>query len=234
MRRITSTPSKSGRPRSTIARSGLCVPASMLARAPVGDSTTRYPSAPSDERRNLRISGSSSTTRIVAAAMSGLRRRFRGHLRRRLERQGEAKRAADAGYALGPDASAVQRDDRLADREPQADAVLELVENVLELAFAQAGAEILHRDHELAAARLRTQADQRARRRVACGVVEQVAERLLDQRAVDARERQVARQLDHHQMIGQALLQAPQHRTGDLVERMPVALQRDGAVLEAS
>ena len=41
MRRITSTPSKSGRPRSTMARSGLCMPASSVPRRPLGDSTTR-------------------------------------------------------------------------------------------------------------------------------------------------------------------------------------------------
>jgi len=39
--RITSMPSMSGNPRSTIARSGLCVPASIVPRRPVADSTVR-------------------------------------------------------------------------------------------------------------------------------------------------------------------------------------------------
>jgi hypothetical protein len=41
MRRITCTPSMSGRPRSTIARSGFWLPASMAPRAPLSASTTR-------------------------------------------------------------------------------------------------------------------------------------------------------------------------------------------------
>ena len=51
--------------------------------------------------------------------------------------------------------------------------------------------------------------------------------------SVDPHERQLCRQVDHYHVGGKALLEAAQHRAGDLVQRRPVALQGDRAAFQA-
>ena len=154
---------------------------------------------------------------------------------------GSVKRNAvpHAGQALGPDAPAVQRDDRAADGEAEADAaapaVVELVEDALEVALGQAGAEVLDRDHELAAARRCA----RRRTRVPAGVWRAAFSSRLPSACsisarVDAHQRQVVGQVDHHQVRRRgARCRRRSTDAGDLGERAPVALERERAALQA-
>ena len=131
----------------------------------------------------------------------------------------------------------MQPHDRAADREPQAEAgagafdraAMELGEHALDVALGKAAAVVLDGNDDLLAAPLRAHPDYRSRRRVLGAVLEQVAERLLDQRRVDAHQRQVVGQLDDHAVRRQALGQARQHRAGDLAQRGPVAVRLDRA-----
>ena len=155
-----------------MARSGLCMPASSVAAPAVG--RLDHAVALGAERRAQELADLG----LVLDHEDGrahCAERFGRHRRRRLERQGEAERGADARQALGPDAAAVQlRRSRGRWRGPSRRAAVELLEDALEVALGQARAEVLDRHHELAAGDLRAQPDQRARRGVARRVLQQV------------------------------------------------------------
>src|SRR5213594_4634184 len=126
-RRITSMPSMSGNPRSTMTTSGWREPTSTRPSAPVVASNNRYPWPVSVARRKRLICGSSSMRTTTG---SGIRR----HRRRRAHpRQREEERDAALGQILGPDATAVRLDDALADREPQAGAAAAIGLGAIEL-----------------------------------------------------------------------------------------------------
>src|SRR5439155_352829 len=116
-RRITSMPSMSGNPRSTMTTSGWREPTSTRPSAPVVASNSRYPWPVSVARRKRRICGSSSMRTTTGSGIGG-------HRGRRLlaEGQREEEGHAPLGQVLGPDAPAVRLDDALADREAEAGA----------------------------------------------------------------------------------------------------------------
>src|SRR2546422_96769 len=113
-RRITSMPSMSGSPRSTMTTSGWREPTSTRPSAPVVASNSRYPWPVSVARRKRRIWGSSSMRTTTGSGIDG-------HRGRRLfgQRQREEERDAALRQVLRPDAPAVRLDDALADREAE-------------------------------------------------------------------------------------------------------------------
>ena len=100
-------------------------------------------------------------------------------------------------HALGPRPATMQTYDRAADCKPQTDtagsafdgAMVELLEDALEVRVDGAAAEVLDRHDQLASRRLDVQAYYRSRRRVLRGVLEEIAEGLLDQDGIDAHQR---------------------------------------------
>ena len=201
MRRITSTPSKSGSPRSTIARSGLCVPASIEPRRAV--------------RRLDHAVALGARARCAGSAGSRARPRRPGWWRAArvtlpagtgggvLERQREAEGGAAARQALGPDAAAVQLDDRAADGEAEADAAdrafvaprWNFANTRSRSPGGKPGPKSSTETTISPPCALRPRRPISGARR-ACGlrgVLEQVGEHLLDQAGVDAHQRQVAR-----------------------------------------
>src|ERR1700694_24070 len=105
----------------------------------------------SEVRRNLRISGSSSTTRIVPRISLIAWLCLARDLRRLLERQREAERSPAVRSRLRPDAATVQAHDGAADGETQPDAgdgalgiaAMELREQLLGVAVRQSRPAVL-------------------------------------------------------------------------------------------
>src|SRR5213593_3523426 len=135
-RRMTSMPSMSGSPRSTITTSGWREPTSTRPSAPVVASNSRYPWPVSVARRKRRICGSSSMRTTTGSGIGGHRGGWRLG-----QRQREEERDAPLGQILRPDVPAVCLHDALADREPQAGAAsaagqapVELLEDLIFLA----------------------------------------------------------------------------------------------------
>src|SRR5207249_10688652 len=114
-RRITSMPSMSGNPRSTMTTSGWREPTSTRPSAPVVASKSRYPWPVSVARRKRRICGSSSMRTTTGSGIGGHRGRWRLG-----QRQREEERVAPLGQVLDPDTPAVRLDDALTDREAEA------------------------------------------------------------------------------------------------------------------
>src|SRR5512134_591688 len=123
IRRVTSTPSMSGSPRSSRTASGPRVEASRSAASPVSASISRYPWWGRDARRKRRTWGSSSTTStsgvwpgsgapviVLGLAAGG----WRAH-----DGQGEAERGTVGRTVLGPDVPAVSLDDGAYDGQPE-------------------------------------------------------------------------------------------------------------------
>src|SRR5947208_15205761 len=138
-RRMTSMPSMSGSPRSTITTSGWREPTSTRPSAPVVASNSRYPWPVSVARRKRRICGSSSMRTTTGSGIGGHRGRWR-----LAERQREEERDAPLRQVLGPDAPTVRPDDALTDREAEPgapaagrQAAVELLEDRVLLATGQ-------------------------------------------------------------------------------------------------
>src|SRR5213594_1659761 len=114
-RRMTSMPSMSGSPRSTITTSGWREPTSTRPSAPVVASKSRYPWPVSVARRKRRICSSSSMRTTTGSGIGG--HGGRGGI---AEGQGEEERHAAARDVLGPDAAAVGAHDAAADGQAEA------------------------------------------------------------------------------------------------------------------
>ena len=112
---------------------------------------------------------------------------------------------ADDGAAEGkPEPGAAYR--------PLAFSACEFGEQRFRSAGRQARAFILHRHEQLRLAHARAYMDARARRGVLRGVLEEVAERLLDERRVDPHQRQVPGDVDVHRMRAEPLAEAIERR----------------------
>src|SRR5216110_475685 len=194
-RRITSMPSMSGNPRSTMTTSGWREPTSTRPSAPVVASNSRYPCPVRVARRKRRIWGSSSMRTTTGSGIGG-------HRGRRLlaEGQREEEGHAPLGQVLGPDAPAVRPYDPLADREAEAGATaagwvptVELLEDLVLLARPEPRAAVGDLDGHGAVRRARDDPDRAVGRRVLDGVVEQVHEDLLDEHVVHGDQRQLRR-----------------------------------------
>src|SRR5213593_3332632 len=190
-RRMTSMPSMSGSPRSTITTSGWREPTSTRPSAPVVASNSRYPWPVSVARRKRRIWGSSSMRTTTGSGIGG-------HQGRRLLAEGEREEEGHAplGQVLGPDAPAVRPDDPLADREAEAGATaagwvptVELLEDFVLLAARQPRAAVGDLDGDGAVHRGRDDPDRTSLGGVLDRVVEQVHENLLDEHVVHGDQR---------------------------------------------
>src|SRR5262245_41584001 len=138
-RRMTSSPSMSGSPRSTMTMSGWREATSTRPSAPVVASKRRYPWVVSVARRKRRICGSSSIRTTAGSGIAG--RRVRGLAG---QRQREEKRNASARKVLGPDVAAVRLDNAPTDGQAEPGAPPghgitpdELLEHVILLARRQ-------------------------------------------------------------------------------------------------
>src|SRR5262249_12599781 len=158
-------------------------------------------------------------------------RRLGRHWRRILEWKREPERGAP-GHALSPGFAAVQPHDRTADRQAETHsgaralgrATTEFPEYALDVGFWNAATIVFDGNQNVPLATLRVETYHGARRRVLGAVLQQIAERLLDQRRVYAHERKVLRQIDDDPMRRHALGEAGEDRPSDLRERAPVAL----------
>src|SRR5205809_6473675 len=166
-RRMTSMPSMSGSPRSTITTSGWREPTSTRPSAPVVASNSRYPWPVSVARRKRRICGSSSMRTTTGSGIGGHRGRWLFG-----QRQREKERDAALGQVLGPDAPAVRPDDALADREAEPGAAaaaglpaVELLEDLVLLAPGQPRAAVGDLDGDGAVRRGRDDPDRTFERR---------------------------------------------------------------------
>src|SRR6184192_3801750 len=164
-RRITSMPSMSGNPRSTMTTSGWREPTSTRPSAPVVASNSRYPCPVRVARRKRRIWGSSSMRTTTGSGIGG-------HRGRRLLAEGEREEEGHAplGQVLGPDAPAVRPDDPLADREAEAGATaagwvptVELLEDLVLLARPRGRGVVDGREGHGAVRRARDAPDHRER-----------------------------------------------------------------------
>src|SRR2546422_2588259 len=160
-RRMTSMPSMSGSPRSTMTTSGWREPTSTRPSAPVVASNSRYPWPVSVARRKRRICGSSSMRTTTGSGIDG----HRGG-RRLGQRQREEERDAPPRQGLGPDAPARRLDDALTDREAEAGAPaprglppVELLEDLVLLAAGQPRAVVGNLDGDGAVRRGRDDPD---------------------------------------------------------------------------
>src|SRR5213078_770351 len=174
-RRITSMPSMSGNPRSTMTTSGWREPTSTRPSAPVVASNSRYPWPVSVARRKRRICGSSSMRTTTGSGIGG----HRGGRRVR-QRQRDEEGDAPLGQVLGPDAPAVRFDDAATDGEAEPGALtvarrraVEFLEDPILLAVRQARAMVGDLDGNLAIGCGRDDADRAVGRGVLDGVVEQ-------------------------------------------------------------
>src|SRR5256886_2731962 len=200
--RITSSPSRSGSPRSRMTMSGWRLATSTSPSAPVAASCTRKPWPANAARTKRRICGSSSTTTTQGSGRASATGAL-GRPRRLTGRQREAEQRAATRPGLAPDAPAVGLDDRAADREPQAGAAaradaVELVEDLLLLPGGQAGAAVGDLHDDLVAPAMRLHVDRLAGRRVLGRILDQVDEHLLDEQAIDVHGRQVLGQPRRH------------------------------------
>ena len=107
-----------------------------------------------------------------------------------------------------------------------------LREHLLRIAGGQARPGILDRDEQSAITPCCTELDGGAWRRVLGGILEQIGEYLLNQCCVHAHQGQIGRQFDPDWVGSQLLAKAVQNRPGDLAECVPVAIERNGAGFE--
>src|SRR5437667_724364 len=233
-RRMTSMPSMSGSPRSTITTSGWREPTSTRPSAPVVASNSRYPWPVSVARRKRRICGSSSMRTTTGSGIGG-------HRGRRLfgQRQREKERDAALGQVLGPDAPAVRPDDALADREAEPGApaavglpAIELLEDPVLLPARQPRTAVGDLDGDGAVRRGRDDSDRALGRGVLERVVEEVHENLLDEHVVDRHQRQIGRDADGDAPAPEALGESPERGADHLLERVPVTAELERAGLE--
>src|SRR5437879_2164423 len=229
-RRITSMPSMSGSPRSTIRTSGWREPTSTRPSAPVVASNSRYPWPVSVARRKRRICGSSSMRTTTGSGIGG-------HRGRRLfgQRQREKERDAALGQVLGPDAPAMRLDDALADREAEPGApaaaglpTVKLLEDLVLLAPGQPRAAVGDLDGDGAVRRGRDDPDRTFGRRVLDRVVEEVDQHLLDEHVVDRHERQIRWDVRRDAPVREPLAEATQRRADHLLQPEPVTVQLPG------
>src|SRR5438093_9195226 len=220
-RRITSMPSMSGNPRSTMTTSGWREPTSTRPSAPVVASNSRYPWPVSVARRKRRICGSSSMRTTTGSGIGGHRGGWR-----LAERQREEERDAPLRQVLGPDVPTVRPDDALTDREAEPgapaagrQAAVELLEDLVLLATGQPRAVVGDLDGDRAVGRRRDDRDRASRRGVLEGIVEEVDQHLLDEHVVDRDQRQIRRDVRGHAAIRQTLAEAAQRRSDHLLER---------------
>src|SRR3989442_10687012 len=233
-RRITSMPSMSGSPRSTMTTSGWREPTSTRPSAPVVASNSRYPWPVSVARRKRRIWGSSSMRTTTGSGIGGHRgRRLSG------QRQREKERDAALGQVLGPDAPAVRLDDALADREAETGApaavglpAVKLLEDLVLLPARQPRAAVGDLRGDGAVRRGRDDSDRTLGRGVLDRVVEEVHEDLLDEHVVDRHQRQIGRDVRRDAPVRESLAEATQRRTDHLLERMPFLAELERAGLE--
>ncbi len=88
-------------------------------------------------------------------------------------------------------------------------------------------------DEQLPPATSAAMRDDRSRRRVLAGILEQVVEHALDQRRVELDQRQIARQSDFDAMPGERRLRRLERAADDFLERLPLPAQLDLAALDA-
>src|SRR5947208_2332336 len=233
-RRITSMPSMSGNPRSTMTTSGWREPTSTRPSAPVVASNSRYPGPVRVARRKRRIWGSSSMRTTTGSGIGGHRGRWLFGQRQR-EKEGDAA----LGQVLGPDAPAVRVHDALADREAEAGApaasrlaAVELLEDSLLPAVGQARTMVGDLNGHLAVGRGRDDPDRAVGRGVLDGVVEQVDQHLLDEHVVHGDERQIGRDAHNDAVAVEALGELPERGPDHLLKGVPVTVQAQGARLE--
>ena len=110
---------------------------------------------------------------------------------------------------------------------------MELLEDALEVCIDGAAAKVFDRHDQLAWGRLHLQAYHRSRRRVLRRVLEQIAQRLLDQGGIDADQRKRRRHLYDQTMRRQAFIQPVDRRAHDLADRRPIAIDPDCARIES-
>src|SRR4029453_16092886 len=206
-RRITSSPSMSGRPRSMMTTSGWRVAASIRPSSPVVASWRRYPWLPRVARRKRRICGSSSMRTIsggpeVLPPAFGSRSGAIAHGGRALlHRERKAHGHAAARAVLGPDAAAVRAHDPARDREPEARSphrrsplgAVELLEDQLLLAGPKPRPSVGDFDDDRPSGVLGGDLDRTVRRRVLDHVVDEVHEDLLDEDVVHGNQRKLRR-----------------------------------------
>ena len=241
--RTTSTPSRSGRPRSRMTRSGLRVPASIRPRSPVAASTTWQPSASSAVRTKRRICGSSSMTTTVGEAARGVSiRPPPGTTGRLARRQGDDEAGAALGAVLRPDRPLVRLDDGAHDGQAQADARPPADSSWPRVNFSNRLSSLPGGSPGPLSATVMVTRSPSCRaaismrlpcRRVLRGVLQQVAEHPLHQHGVEFQQRQVRRQVDVHLVPRQRAGQGLQGGAHHFLQRLPFPLEPDMALLQA-
>ncbi|EWS54666.1 hypothetical protein X551_02511 [Methylibium sp. T29] len=132
-------------------------------------------------------------------------------------------------------------DDRAADRQAQAHAgggrlalaAHELLEQRLLSASRQARAKIAHADDQLLALHPGADRHRAAGGRVLRGVLQQVAQHALDQRRIEAHQRQAIRQLGAHRVARQGRAKRAQRATHHLLDRLPLPVELHRAALQS-
>src|SRR5574341_338864 len=215
-RRVTSTPSMSGRPRSRMMISGRSAATAMSASSPVVASNTAY-CPPNDAFKKRRMERSSSTTRIRTDCS------LIAHSN--LQRQCERNNSAAARAIGSPDTPLMRFDDPFADRQTKAGAcdmlgsmdAIKLIKNTIQVSGWDTNTPIQHGDLHFASLDLSLNFKRRAIRRVLQSIIEQVDECMNDEDKVQRHQGHFRRELHTDLAIGETVFNLSQRGTDQVL-----------------